>query len=453
MSRTCSSLAAAAAAAVLVVTCKASAQATLVSGLGGPVNYGTSCMPPSDDGYWPEDTTGLDLTPAFPNGIHFYGGAVTRAWINNNGSLSFGAPFPAYNSVVFPGASQPIIAPFLADVDTRTSTTCNAPGYPNGGGYPAAAACVNPTSDGVWWSITSGQIVVTWDHVGYYQCHSSPTMAFQLILTVPGPGECSGAVGGTDFDIEFRYNTCGWETGDANGGTGGFGGTPAKAGFESAQSTDVYYALPGSGADGIAMHLCTTSNTAPAQPGVWQFRHPVCAAGQTCMAGACVAISSADGGADAGTPLDGGLEADAGPSPDGSSSGGDSAGGEEGGGSDAASGGDEAGFSDAESDRDASGDGDESDGPSSGDVSSNGEEAGGGDASSGSDATASDADASGGHGSLSADASDAGPDSGVAGSKSGCGCRAAGASETTPEWIVALGLGIALAGARRRKRP
>lgn len=262
---------------------EARAAATLMTGLGGPQGYGTSCMPANDDGSWPAGAPGLDLTPAFPTGLHFYTGSYTTGWINNNGSLSFKSAISTYTPDAFPGAPQPMIAPYWADVDTRiTGTTCNAAGYPSGGGYPAGATCADPATDGVWWSLTPGQMVVTWDQVGFYSCHETPVMSFQMILTSAGCGFTApdGGASGIDFDIEFRYAVCGWEAGDASGGSGGFcpaGSvgttcTPAQAGFDSAETPDNDYAsLPMSRQAGISTELCTGSNLTPPQPGVWRF--------------------------------------------------------------------------------------------------------------------------------------------------------------------------------------
>ncbi len=256
----------------------AAASEPLLTGLGGTVGYGTNCMPPCDDGYWPNDTTGLDITGAFPSGLHFYNGTYTHAWINNNGSLSFSGGISQFTPDAFPGAPQPMIAPYWADVDTRNATTCNAAGYPSGGSYPAGATCMNPSTDGVWWSITPGQMVVTWDHVGVYSCQTTPTMSFQMILT--SSAACGGGTGGMDFDIEFRYSQCGWEAGTASGapnggfctaGTAGSSCTPAQAGFDSAQGASEpaadYASLPESRMAGISTELCTQSNLTPAVPG------------------------------------------------------------------------------------------------------------------------------------------------------------------------------------------
>jgi MYXO-CTERM domain-containing protein len=235
----------------------AHAQATLVSGLGGTVGYGTDCLSPDDDG----SSFLIPITGAFPSGVNFYGGTYTSMYVNSNGNITFSGPVPTYTPAAFPISSQPMIAPYWGDVDTRVfggvcmgsaGITCTV-----------CTPCMNPTENGVWWSITPGQVVVTWDRVGYYSCHMDHRMSFQLILT---PAGC-GATG--DFDVEFRYHQCEWETGDASGGIGGFGGTPAQAGFDAGDLTH-YVAIAGSMMAGISTALCTGSNVG--DTGVWRFQ-------------------------------------------------------------------------------------------------------------------------------------------------------------------------------------
>lgn len=116
----------------------------------------------------------------------------------------------------------------------------------------------------MWWYLEPGRMVVTWDRVGYYSCNNEKRMSFQLILT-----EAAGCAGSGDFDVEFRYDICEWETGDASGGINGFGGTEAQAGFDAGNQVD-FLAIPGSLAPGIANNLCTNSNVG--QSGIWQFQ-------------------------------------------------------------------------------------------------------------------------------------------------------------------------------------
>ncbi len=208
----------------------------LLAGLGGPADFGTGNLPGNDDG----STSEIDITGAFPSGLRFFGMMFSSLFVNNNGNISFGGPIGTYTPEAFPVASLRMIAPWWGDVDTR------------GGGVPVR--------NGVYWSITPGRFVATWHDVGYYGTHDDLQNDFQLILTAAGPG-----VG--DFDVELRYNRCQWTTGDASGGSGGFGGTPAQAGFDAGNLRD-FLALPGSLTMDI-LRLCETSNVGIA--GVWRF--------------------------------------------------------------------------------------------------------------------------------------------------------------------------------------
>lgn len=155
--------------------------------------------------------------------LNFYGNTYTEFWVNNNGNISFNDGISSYTPSGPQGAPEPIISPFFADVDTR-----------------------NPASGLVYLrNDIPGQVIVTWDAVGYYRSHADLLNSFQLVLRGPGysvpPGE--GQIG-------FFYKTMQWETGDASGGEGGFGGTPAAVGFGDGQSNG--FILAGSTQDGIS---------------------------------------------------------------------------------------------------------------------------------------------------------------------------------------------------------
>ncbi|MEM6961168.1 MAG: nidogen-like domain-containing protein, partial [Myxococcota bacterium] len=116
------------------------------------------------------------------------------------------------------------------------------------------------------------------------RCSDDLRMSFQLILSDASTSSC-GTAG--DFDVEFRFEECGWETGDASSGSGGFGGVPAQSGFDAGDRTN-YVALPGSRMNGISNRMCNESNVG--SPGVWRFeiRSGVVScpdAGQTCSTG------------------------------------------------------------------------------------------------------------------------------------------------------------------------
>ena len=85
--------------------------ASRVDGLGGPRGYGTTFLGPNDDG----STGGITL----PFEIQFFGNTYSRIFLNNNGNITFNGPLGAFTLTAFPGAPQPIIAPYWADVGTR----------------------------------------------------------------------------------------------------------------------------------------------------------------------------------------------------------------------------------------------------------------------------------------------------------------------------------------------
>ncbi len=275
----------------------ARAQVPLLDRFGGPAGYGTQCLGPNDDG----SSMSIDLTPVFPMGIHFFGSTHTTMFVNTNGNVTFSDQLPQYTPDAFPVAARPMIAPFWADVDLREGADCTDA---SDGGEGYAGACQSPSSNGVWWALdtVTRRVVVTWDRVGYYKCHTDKVMSFQLVLTPFDGGSC-GSPG--DFDVEFRFNTCQWNTGDASGGTGGLGPsgpmtaactgiggfsicpldptapctdgmctvdampTPAQAGFDAGNESD-FVEIPGSRTNEIHTILCTMSNVG--EPGIWRFQ-------------------------------------------------------------------------------------------------------------------------------------------------------------------------------------
>ena len=210
----------------------------LLRGLGGAAGFGTNTLEPNDD-----DSTGIiSVAREFPEGMWFFGSVYRSLYLNNNGNITFSDALGAFTPERFPVASQPMIAPFWADVDTR------------GLGMPAR--------NNVHWFVEPGRFIATWHLVGYFASHDTLQNSFQLVLTdqsARNPG---------DFDVEFRYERCEWTTGDASGGTGGFGGTPAQAGFDAGNLRD-FFALPGSFSREI-LNVCTASNVGV--PGLWQFQ-------------------------------------------------------------------------------------------------------------------------------------------------------------------------------------
>ncbi len=208
----------------------------LITGLGGEAGFGTGVLDYNDDG----SSSVIDLTPAFPNGLDYFGQRFTSFYVNNNGSVTFGQPVGSYTPSPFPLAGTRMIAPFWGDVDTR------------GAG--------RPRRNGVYWDVRPGRVVVTWFNVGYYGAHNDLENTFQLVIE-------SNELLDQDhiWRVELRYARCEWTTGDASGGHGGQGGTPAQAGFNAGDG-QVARMLPGS-RTGAVLRLCQDSNVG--QPGVW----------------------------------------------------------------------------------------------------------------------------------------------------------------------------------------
>jgi hypothetical protein len=163
---------------------------------GGNANGAGDSTGRNDDGFSGPISLGFTLD--------FFGTNYTQFWINNNGNISFGDGISAFTPDGPTGAAEPIISPFFADVDTRNSDS------------------------GVVMLNTSipNEIIVTWPGVGYFDANADKLDTFQLVVRGPNfaipPGQ--GQIG-------FFWTTMQWETGDASGGTGGFGGTPAAVGF------------------------------------------------------------------------------------------------------------------------------------------------------------------------------------------------------------------------------
>jgi Ca2+-binding RTX toxin-like protein len=230
--------------------------ANLVNNLGGAAGFGEQNLTRNDDSF----QSAVSLTSVFgAQGLNFFGTSYTQISINNNGNITFGGGgLSTYTPFALQSGGVPIIAPFFADVDTRLNVTGTI--GPNN---------VTPTpggnsrgSDLVWYDFdTAAQtLTVTWDDVGYYSVHTDKLNAFQLQLIGTGNG---------NFQAVIRYEASNWVTGDASGGSGGLGGTVARAGFATGRG-DLWYELPQSGnQNGMLTIEDTAGNTGAA--GFYRF--------------------------------------------------------------------------------------------------------------------------------------------------------------------------------------
>ena len=190
--------------------------------------YATNTLAANDDG----STSRVDI--GF--NINFYGQDFSQLYVNNNGNVSFNAPLSTFTPFSLLSTSNPMLAPFFADVDTRNASS---------GLTQYGQATVNGQQ-------TFG---VNWVNVGYFAGQADKTNSFQLIVTNRAD------TGAGNFDFQFNYDQVLWETGSASGGRNGFGGSSARAGWSNGTTNSlelagsaVNGALLDSGANALSSH-------------------------------------------------------------------------------------------------------------------------------------------------------------------------------------------------------
>ena len=156
--------------------------------------------------------------------LNFFGRLRSDGFVNNNGNITLDEPLSTYTPFGLTAARREIIAPFFADVDTR-----------------------NVASNLVRFgrTIINGRRAfgVNYIDVGYFASHADKLNRFQVVLIERSD------TGEGNFDIEFNYERIVWETGDASGGTAGFGGTPVIVGYSNGSGDpETYFELNGSAA-------------------------------------------------------------------------------------------------------------------------------------------------------------------------------------------------------------
>src|ERR1035437_8748556 len=149
---------------------------------------------------------------ALPFSFNLYGNSYNSVFINNNGNISFLAPYFTFTANPFPDSTYNMIAPFWGDVDTRDSA-----------------------SGLVYYKVTPTSMIVKWENVGYYNIHSDLLNTFQLIIT---DGTDPLLPAGTN--VSFCYGDMQWTTGDASSGLNGFGGAPATVGVNQGNGVDYF---------------------------------------------------------------------------------------------------------------------------------------------------------------------------------------------------------------------
>jgi hypothetical protein len=187
----------------------AHAQATLRD--AATAGFGANSLPANDDGFAGPVPIGF--------GINFAGMTWNDLFVNNNGNVTFGMGRSQFTpNDLTTNTTIPIIAPFFADVDTRGALS-SLTNYGVGTVDGHQAFGVN------WFDLATGR------GVGYFPSQDDKLNIFQLALI----NRNDTGVG--NFDIMFNYDQVLWETGRASGGTNGFGGISAAAGYSDGTGT------------------------------------------------------------------------------------------------------------------------------------------------------------------------------------------------------------------------
>jgi len=171
----------------------------------GTAGFATNVLGANDD-----ESTGL-VNIGF--NVNFAGSTWSQLYVNNNGNVTFNEALGQFTpSDLTTATGTPIIAAFFADVDTRgLGSALTHYGVGTIDGHQAFG--VN------YFDLLAG------NGVGYFSHHDDKLNVFQLALI-----DRSDIAAG-DFDIEFNFDRVLWETGDASGGSDGFGGTSAAVGY------------------------------------------------------------------------------------------------------------------------------------------------------------------------------------------------------------------------------
>jgi len=157
--------------------------------------------------------------------IDFYGNVYSNLYVNTNGNVTFTGPLSTFTPFNLLSTATPIIAPFFADVDTRSAGSAVTYGQGTVGAFNAFG--------------------VNWVDVDYFSSNPAHTNrnSFQLVM-IDRSDRNAG-----DFDFWFNYDLIQWEAGTASGGSGqGCGGSSARAGWSNGSTAA--FELAGSAING-----------------------------------------------------------------------------------------------------------------------------------------------------------------------------------------------------------
>lgn len=171
-----------------------------------------------------------------PKPIQYYQKKYTQLYLNTNGVVTTNFAIYSTTPLNFPEAGKAVgtalIAPFWADVDTRSQD----------GGYVMYRVSTDPTPEAnakiseIFETTFESDmhVVMTWYKVGYYPEESDLLNTFQLVIFTESTTNLTIA------KLTYAEKGINWVTG--SGGLDGFGGYPAKVGFDRGDGV-TYFAL------------------------------------------------------------------------------------------------------------------------------------------------------------------------------------------------------------------
>lgn len=219
---------------------------TARTGLGGAAGFGELALPRGDEGSF-----AIDARAVFENGITLLGTtyAANALFVSLDGFLTFGTGASGLPTDPAAQLTQPFVAAFLADIDTRL----------DGEGAESGPVWVDidPIAD---------VVTITWQDVGFYRRNADLTNTFQIQLFD------QGAQG---VDLVLRYQSIEWTAGDLQGGWGGNGGTPAFAGYRWIGSGAATQLAASRNEDALMALPTTLGNTGVAGLWVWNLPETV----------------------------------------------------------------------------------------------------------------------------------------------------------------------------------
>ena len=207
-----------------------------------------------------DDGSSSVLILPFP--FRFFDTLKSILYVNTNGHISFDEPLNFYDPRPLPIPDLPLIAPYWADVDTTP---------PDGGQIWYRISTNNSFITDLIESIVSSQltlssftpeylVIITWDHVGYFNQQTNKTNTFQCILAADNAASY--------VIYQYADDEIQWTTSSSSGGTDGLGGNAALVGYNAGDC--IRYRTVRESRTAEIINITKTSNVG--MPGVYVFK-------------------------------------------------------------------------------------------------------------------------------------------------------------------------------------